>query len=134
MIANANLISCNISSFPLKNPSLKTQNPNPTRLPLLPPKTALNIPQFLKLHNYKTTKTNFSFHKKVVLPQTCHSTLNSQNSQDDPDPVLSKDVGADGGGAKEGRDWTTSILLFVLWGALMYYVFILTPNQTPVYT
>ncbi|KAJ0111347.1 hypothetical protein Patl1_01806 [Pistacia atlantica] len=32
---------------------------------------------------------------------------------------------------QEGRDWTTSILLFVLWGGLMYYVFNLSPNQTP---
>ncbi|KAK1567042.1 hypothetical protein Q3G72_007496 [Acer saccharum] len=29
------------------------------------------------------------------------------------------------------RDWTTSILLFVLWGVLIYYVYNLTPDQTP---
>ncbi|KAL5711923.1 hypothetical protein ACHQM5_014147 [Ranunculus cassubicifolius] len=29
------------------------------------------------------------------------------------------------------RDWSTSILLFLLWAGLMYYVFHLTPNQTP---
>ncbi|CAJ1947658.1 unnamed protein product [Sphenostylis stenocarpa] len=35
------------------------------------------------------------------------------------------------GGNGNGRDWTTSILLFLLWAALIYYVFFLTPNQTP---
>ena len=36
-------------------------------------------------------------------------------------------------GVQEGkRDWTTSILLFVLWGVLIYYVFNLAPDQTPV--
>jgi hypothetical protein len=30
------------------------------------------------------------------------------------------------------RDWTTSILLFLLWAALIYYVSFLSPNQTPV--
>ncbi|WJX33208.1 hypothetical protein P8452_21438 [Trifolium repens] len=29
------------------------------------------------------------------------------------------------------RDWTTSILLFLLWAALIYYVSFLSPNQTP---
>ncbi|KAL5704011.1 hypothetical protein ACHQM5_022491 [Ranunculus cassubicifolius] len=32
---------------------------------------------------------------------------------------------------EKGRDWSTSILLFLLWAGLMYYVFQLTPNQTP---
>ncbi|KAG5076789.1 hypothetical protein JHK82_055484 [Glycine max] len=36
-----------------------------------------------------------------------------------------------GGNSNNPRDWTTSILLFLLWAALMYYVFFLTPNQTP---
>ncbi|KAK4846573.1 hypothetical protein QYF36_019339 [Acer negundo] len=37
-----------------------------------------------------------------------------------------------GDGVQEGKmDWTTSILLFVLWGVLIYYVFNLTPDQTP---
>ncbi|MQM18465.1 hypothetical protein Taro_051458, partial [Colocasia esculenta] len=36
-----------------------------------------------------------------------------------------------GGGGDGGEDWTTSVLLFVLWAGLMYYVFQLTPDQTP---
>lgn len=37
-----------------------------------------------------------------------------------------------GGNEENGGDWTTSILLLGLWGVLMFYVFNLTPNQTPV--
>lgn len=41
----------------------------------------------------------------------------------------------DGGGyGGERRDWTTSILLFSFWAGLMFYVFNLAPNRTPVKT
>lgn len=30
------------------------------------------------------------------------------------------------------RNWATSFLLFAFWAGLMYYVFFLAPNQTPV--
>lgn len=36
----------------------------------------------------------------------------------------------DGGG--RGNNWTTSVLLFGLWAVLMFYVFRLSPDQTPV--
>lgn len=39
-------------------------------------------------------------------------------------------VGNEKGGGDSG-DWTTSILLFLLWSTLMYYIFNLAPNQTP---
>jgi len=41
---------------------------------------------------------------------------------------------ASGSGSGGGKlsDWTTSVLLFGLWAGLMYYVFQLAPNQTPV--
>lgn len=32
----------------------------------------------------------------------------------------------------DGADWTTSVLLFVFWAGVMYYVFQLAPDQTPV--
>ncbi|QCE07027.1 hypothetical protein DEO72_LG9g2042 [Vigna unguiculata] len=35
-------------------------------------------------------------------------------------------------GGNDERDWTTSFLLFLLWATLIYYVFFLTPNQTPI--
>lgn len=74
------------------------------------------------------------FHKKGHL-QTCHSNLNSQDSEEDT--VLDEGSLAtqrEGSGNKEERNWTSSLLLFLLWGALMYYVFNLTPDQTPVKT
>ncbi|PKI36574.1 hypothetical protein CRG98_043035 [Punica granatum] len=43
----------------------------------------------------------------------------------------SKSELADNGDGGKGKDWTTSILLFCLWSALLYYIFNLAPNQTP---
>jgi hypothetical protein len=40
--------------------------------------------------------------------------------------------GGGGGGGEKLSDWTTSVLLFGIWAGLMYYVFQLAPNQTPV--
>lgn len=48
----------------------------------------------------------------------CRSSLNN------PDPDKTEIQG-------EGRDWTSSVLLFALWGALLYYCFNLAPDQTP---
>lgn len=38
----------------------------------------------------------------------------------------------DGGGGNNWNDWVSSGLLLGLWAGLMYYVFQLAPNQTPV--
>ena len=43
-------------------------------------------------------------------------------------------IGGGGGGGEQLSDWTTSVLLFGIWAGLMYYVFQLAPNQTPVRT
>ncbi|KAF7814822.1 Cardiolipin synthase N-terminal [Senna tora] len=59
----------------------------------------------------------------------CHNSLKPQNLEDS-DLRKESELGGNGNGGEE-RDWTTSILLLLLWGALMYYVFLLTPNQTP---
>lgn len=74
-------------------------------------------------------KPQYIYNNKKGVLQTCYSTLNSDNKSPD-DQVLDKD--ATGGGKEGERDWTTSILLFVFWGGLIYYVFNLTPDQTPV--
>ncbi|KAK3405149.1 hypothetical protein EUGRSUZ_K01397 [Eucalyptus grandis] len=47
------------------------------------------------------------------------------------DPLLEEEEGPSRGDAEGGRDWTSSVLLFLLWGGIMYYVFNLAPNQTP---
>lgn len=58
-----------------------------------------------------------------------------QQQQNREDPSSKSGVDEEeklGGNEENGGDWTTSILLLGLWGVLMFYVFNLTPNQTPV--
>ncbi|KAF8410880.1 hypothetical protein HHK36_003417 [Tetracentron sinense] len=132
MLPNCSLISCNFSSFP----SLSLKNPN-LRIPLKSlPNSQNPIPRipFLKTTNPTISlKPALSPFGRQGLLQICQSSFNSQDSKD---PILKEgDSGEDQSGngnyGGDGRDWTTSILLFVLWAALMYYVFMLTPNQTP---
>jgi hypothetical protein len=40
-------------------------------------------------------------------------------------------VAASGGGGSLS-DWSTSVLLFGVWAGILYYLFQLAPNQTPV--
>ncbi|XP_065861350.1 uncharacterized protein [Euphorbia lathyris] len=126
MIAHSNLISCNFSPLPLKNPTITaslhshTLNLNGNFLKVEAKRT-LNSPNFLKTQ-LKTSV--LPFHKKGVV-QICHSVLDSKDSE--KDQVLESDTN----NGKDGRDWTTSILLFVLYAALLYYVFNLSPDQTP---
>ncbi|XP_062107117.1 uncharacterized protein LOC133818338 isoform X2 [Humulus lupulus] len=133
MLANASLISCNFSKFSsltLKSPEtrnfLQTQNLKP-RISI--PRTSFGFSIF-RSQDYKT----FIFPlQQKGLSQTCRSTLNGENQEDpglnEGDSLENKPT--ESGNVAEGRDWTTSILLFVLWGALLYYVFNLAPNQTP---
>lgn len=128
MLASASLICCNFSYLPQNSLKFKSSIPqrNLSSQSLLLSRRTSNFSVFLKPHSQKTL--TFSFKRKGVL-QICQSTLNTQNSEDETD----QDKGSAVDNGKEGRDWTTSILLFVLWGALMYYVFNLTPDQTPVF-
>ncbi|PRQ52460.1 putative cardiolipin synthase [Rosa chinensis] len=129
LLANANLISCNFSTFPSSLPP-KTQNSKTSlQTQILKPrishsKTASKVSTFFGPHNGKASI--FTFHKGQL--QICHSTLNSQKPED---PVLNEGESLNSENGGDERNWTTSILLFLLWGALMYYVFNLSPNQTP---
>ena len=133
MLAKANVISCNFSTLPLfslrnQRSQIRIQTPN-VELRKSPQKLALASCNFLTPLNGKTCVS--SFRKKNCL-QIRHSSLNPQNLED---PDLRKEEsggGGDGNGGEE-RNWTGSILLFALWSALMYYVFFLSPNQTPVW-
>ncbi|KAF3445285.1 hypothetical protein FNV43_RR14980 [Rhamnella rubrinervis] len=132
-MANASLISCNFSTFsscPMKDPKFKTLRQTHNLKPRLVHSKISS--RFSNLIASNCDRTAISFQKRGLL-QICKSTLKSQNPED---PVLSNEGGLESelgksGNVSEGRDWTTSILLFVLWAALMYYVFILAPNQTP---
>lgn len=131
MSANTVLISCNFTPVPSTRPKLKTQiqNLKSTNLTFLNMTTTLKFSDVLQPHNLKPFV--FPIRKRFLL-QKCQSILDSQNSKDpDLDDKESSELRSKED-VQKGRDWTTSILLFVLWGGLMYYVFNLAPNQTPV--
>uniref|UniRef100_A0A5B7AG24 Cardiolipin synthase N-terminal domain-containing protein n=1 Tax=Davidia involucrata TaxID=16924 RepID=A0A5B7AG24_DAVIN len=129
MFPNGNLISCNFTSFPLKNPNFKISAQNPgLKTSFLRSSFSFT---FLKPRKYRTTIS--TLHKKGLL-QSCQSSMNTQNSQDPifkKEASLENELGGNGSPGGDEGDWTTSILLFMLWAGLMYYVFNLTPDQTP---
>ncbi|GAB4825315.1 hypothetical protein Ancab_008187 [Ancistrocladus abbreviatus] len=118
----------------------------------LPPNPKSQIPHPKFIYSFKRSSEPAIFyplrprnsnHKSPILPgvrrgvpQICNSSK-STPSLDDPDvekeASVEKGINNSGGSGmgEGGRDWTTSILLFLLWSALLYYVFNLSPNQTP---
>ncbi|KAF8007250.1 hypothetical protein BT93_K1295 [Corymbia citriodora subsp. variegata] len=60
--------------------------------------------------------------------QVCRSFTRNEKPED---PLLEEEEGPSRSDGEGGRDWTSSVLLFLLWGGIMYYVFNLAPNQTP---
>ncbi|CAI9089839.1 OLC1v1024487C1 [Oldenlandia corymbosa var. corymbosa] len=80
----------------------------------------------LQLHKFEKGRSQL---KKLC----CHSSLNTE--QNPQEPVFENEVSSEddknGGEGGEERDWTSSILLSGLYAGLLYYVFILAPNQTP---
>ncbi|XP_068644008.1 uncharacterized protein [Aristolochia californica] len=61
--------------------------------------------------------------ERNFLLHVCYSSFNKQNSENLDSDKLN--------GSGNEWDWPTSILIFGLWAGLMYYVFLLAPNQTP---
>lgn len=121
MLAKTNLISCNFSTLPLLSP--QTRNPR-SRISFL---AAPNInPPILR----KATLPTCVFPTRGGT-QICRSSF---DTGDQEDTVAEKEDESESekGKGGEGGDWTTSALLFVLWVGLLYYVFNLTPDQTPV--
>lgn len=126
MFSSSNIISCNFSNLPFKSHN----SISPHQTPIISHLT--NLSSSIQPYRYKIPLD--SLHGKHFL-LAHHSFLGSEESKG---PRLkrrasSKSELADKGDGGEGKDWTTSILLFCLWGALLYYVFNLAPNQTPVY-
>lgn len=125
MIASSNIVSSTFSPLPQK------PNSSPTKSSLSPPKSLKIAPSFEWDCNRQLLLNNL----KILRPQTRRTSLNAQSPQDPP--LVSSEEEEEnellGKGEGEGeRDWTTSFLLFSFWSALMYYVFFLAPNQTPV--
>ncbi|XP_010514529.1 PREDICTED: uncharacterized protein LOC104790465 [Camelina sativa] len=115
MLESISLISCNFSRLPpLLKPSTRsqtlTQTPN---LLLLHSKASSPFPK-----SYRISLFSKYERKDTFFHVCCKSSLNNP----EPDKTQIQD---------EGRDWSSSILLFALWGALLYYCFNLAPDQTP---
>ncbi|KAF8111982.1 hypothetical protein N665_0069s0009 [Sinapis alba] len=122
MVGSINLISCNLSRLPPLKPSRQSQFLREPRIPTLVQSRARS--PFLKPDKILLGNNSWQFptHEKkngVFHFHVCKSSLNNT----DPDKTEIQD--------SEGRDWTSSVLLFALWGALLYYCFNLAPDQTP---
>ncbi|CAN8270592.1 unnamed protein product [Cochlearia groenlandica] len=116
MLESINLISCNFSYLPPLKPSLRSQN-----LLLVQsrkPSSPSSLKPYRITHRNNNNNNNTLFSKNV-----CKSSLNNNNNNN-PDPDKNQTQ-------IETRDWSSSILLFALWGALLYYCFNLAPDQTP---
>lgn len=134
MIASSNIVSSTF--FP---PLLHKPNASLSKSSLSPPKSLTNSFSVESDYNRQFSKTLLLFNNLGL--QSRRSSLNAQSPQDPPlvsspeeeeNELLAGGDGGGSGGGEEEMDWTTSFLLFGFWAALMYYVFFLAPNQTPV--
>ncbi|KAG6474748.1 hypothetical protein ZIOFF_068687 [Zingiber officinale] len=122
--------------YPSSSPSLsKRQNPNPrSLLPHIPPLGA----QSLFLLENSTPRLVFGM-KPTTLPlekrrllHTCRDSIEREDFEASVEEKEKNLVERTADGGASASDWITSVLLFGLWAGLMYYVFQLAPNQTPV--
>lgn len=125
MLGSINLISCNFSYLPPLKFLRRTHTLKKSQNLVIQTRPssqflgrASKFPAFLKPDKIPPCNRHFSVYKRRGFFHVCQSSFNN------PDPEESKIV-------DEERDWTSSILLLVLWGALLYYAFNLAPNQTP---
>lgn len=122
MLASGSLISCNFSPFLSSSPNTK-----PTRHSLI--SFPGNSPKPLNFPKRSTKFSPYSLFPQKGALQICSCSKGTPKLEE---PVAENEIAtSDGSGGGDERDWTTSILLFLLWAALMYYVFNLTPDQTP---
>lgn len=130
MLASTSLVSSNFLSLPSKTPTstnLSQKNYNSSHsISLISKKTSINKNVFLQQKTIKEMSFSSPL-TKIRSLQICHNSINTQNSQDPEENEIDNSNGSGGG----GENWTTSVLLFLLWGGLMFYIFNLAPNQTP---
>lgn len=144
MLANGSLISCNFSSFRLKIHNPKSQFQNPIKLKN---STFSSLVVVCKNFQYNSS-VNHAISQTITIKRRqfqlqkwrFYSSLdtdrNPRESVLGDGDYLEEEVGSngdDGNGSDEERDWTTSFLLFGLWAGLIFYIFFLAPNQTPVF-
>ncbi|XP_020675473.1 uncharacterized protein LOC110094552 [Dendrobium catenatum] len=121
------LLSC---KFPLSLSSSSNRNPRiRSELPKSPLHRA-SITQLPKTFNQRALlgirPSIYFIGTRVQFPACRDST----EPRDSGVPV-GEEVKRSGDGGGRGNNWTTSVLLFGLWAGLMYYVFRLSPDQTP---
>ncbi|XP_074307790.1 uncharacterized protein LOC141642764 isoform X2 [Silene latifolia] len=124
MIGNSNLISCNFRPF---GPSYLYSKTHQTYTLL----SSTHTPKFSNLSiNHPNRHTIFAPYLYNVKNYNKGNLLFcSKRSVSEENPEVENNGNAEVESA--GDDWTTSILLFLFWAALIYYVFNLAPNQTP---
>ncbi|KAL9251294.1 hypothetical protein AKJ16_DCAP03472 [Drosera capensis] len=124
-------VSCNHTQLSSQSPNPKTLKP---QRPNLAP-TTLSKPHLKPSFNHNTQGRIFVPLKKLGLGKvSCSGSKSAQIVEKGVE--VSEEEGGDGGeggggGGGEERDWSTSVLLFVFWGAVLFYVFNFAPNQTP---
>lgn len=116
------ILSCHYSSLPSLHPPQKLFHRTHS---ILKPKTVNPGTYLIPSHPFSSVGRG--------LLQICRDSTERKNFGGSfPDEKgIAVETSGDGGGS--GNDWTTSVLLFGLWAGLMYYVFQLAPNQTPVF-
>ncbi|KAK1439753.1 hypothetical protein QVD17_05573 [Tagetes erecta] len=116
MFTHTTPISCNFTSLHPQTPKLKPPYLNP-----------LILTRSSQINN---ARIKFPYLTKRVCLQICQNSLDTQKSQNPnlEQESFNDEMGGDGGG---GGGRTISFLIFLLYGGLMYYVFNLSPNQTP---
>ncbi|CAA7023669.1 unnamed protein product [Microthlaspi erraticum] len=123
MLESINLISCNFSRLPPLKPSRQSQTQTlkeSRNLIAVQSRASSSSSPFLKSDKilHRNNSRFPKYEKKGFYFHVCKSSLNNP----DPEKTEIQD---------EARDWTSSVLLFALWGALLYYCFNLAPDQTP---
>ncbi|KAJ6802677.1 uncharacterized protein M6B38_191005 [Iris pallida] len=95
-----------------------------------PPRTPSLNPKALKLRNKSLSSGTLALrtHSKRLRLQLCRDS----SDRDGEGPIIEEAKASSLEKEKEKGDWTTSVLLFALWAALMFYVFRLAPDQTPI--
>lgn len=103
-----------------------------------PPKTLTldsSRTRFISIPRTPNSSKYLNLRTKFQTFQVCHDS-GDEGSKESPigeeDGLLSESRNRDGGKQQQQNDWSTSILLFGFWAGLMFYVFKLTPDQTPV--
>ncbi|GAB2285170.1 hypothetical protein Dimus_019622 [Dionaea muscipula] len=132
MLASTAIVSCNFTASSSGCLNNKTPKRHRTRLisKLRINSASCHFPRLYNCNQESKGRFFLPLEKRGTVQICCVS--EGTRSLEDPDVEKddsdTKDIRI--AGRAEGRDWTTSILLFFFWAAILYYVFNLAPNQT----